>query len=263
MGSNKIFSQLDLKNGFNQIRLTEETKQYTSFTLLGNQYEYNRIPFGMKPGPKILQRQISRILKDIPNIFVYIDDIVVYSQNEEEHTKILKIVLERLFEKKVKINFEKSNFFKPELDVLGYKINSEGIYPKTKSLDTQILNRPVRTKKDLQRLIVTLNWYRKFIPGLSTRIYEVTNLLKNNIGRIQITPEMREELKRIEGEIRGNVKLSFPDYTKKITLECDASDFGLGSVLRQDDKVLGYFSKKLHGSELIYSIVEKEYLAML
>lgn len=81
--------------------------------------------------------------------------------------------------------------------------------------------------------------------------------------KIAINEKKKGELECIETETRSKVRLSFPDYTKKIILETDASDIGLGSVLRQEDRVLGYFSKKLHGAEIIYSIVEKEYLAIL
>lgn len=74
---------------------------------------------------------------------------------------------------------------------------------------------------------------------------------------------MKEEIKELRQTIASNAKFEFPDYSKKFKLECDASQDGMGSVLLQEDKIIGYFSKKLHGSELNYSIVEKEYLSIV
>lgn len=93
MGENNYFSQIDLKNGFNQILLDEEIKKYTLFFLLGKQYQYLRTPFGMKPGPKVFQRNITKILDGIENIFLYIDDIIIFSKTEDEHSEILLKVL--------------------------------------------------------------------------------------------------------------------------------------------------------------------------
>ncbi|MGL5900688.1 MAG: RNase H-like domain-containing protein, partial [Lactobacillaceae bacterium] len=208
-------------------------------------------------------RYISEILDGIPNCFVYIDDIIVYSKTKKEHTETLIKVLKRLLAKTVKINFDKSNFFKNEIDVLGYKINNEGIFPNTRCLNNKIFDKKINSKRDVQKILGIINWYRKFIPNLSTRIAEISNLLKDDNKSKQITQKMRTTIHEIIDEICKGVKLAFPDYTKKFTLECDASDVGIGSVLKQEDKIIGYFSKKLKHSELNYSIVEKEYLAML
>ncbi|KAF9746894.1 Retrovirus-related Pol polyprotein from transposon opus, partial [Nosema granulosis] len=206
MGENTYFSQLDLQNGFNQIRISDESRKYTSFMLLGRQYQYKRIPFGIKPGPKIFQRYITNILHDVPNCFVYIDDIVIYSKTKDEHAKYLTLVLETLLENNVRINFEKSNFFTEELIVLGYKVNSTGIYPLTNPLENEIFEREIRTRKDVQRPIGTLNWYRKFVPKLSSRIHEITNLLRKNETPIKFSEGMKKMVADIKTEIIQNAK---------------------------------------------------------
>lgn len=256
IGSKEYFSQIDLSNGFNQIRIEEESKELTSFFLLGQQWQYKRVPFGIKTGPKIFQRYISNLLGDI-------DDITFYSKTIEDHRKTLFLVLKRLYENRVKINFEKTKLFCKEINVLGYKINKEGIFPKTEYLHNKIFSKEIQTKRELQQLVGVLNWYRKFIPDMSRKLHKITDMLKNKHGKIMLDNEMKRQIIEMRKFIRENHKLSFPDYTRKFTLHCDASDIGLGSVLTQEGNIIGYYSKKFSGSELNYTIVEKEYLAIV
>lgn len=232
--------------------------------LLGLQYQYKRLPFGIKPGPKTFQRYISEILKGITNCFVYIDDIVIYTKTIEEHKRILDIVLKRLLEHEVKINFEKSKIGMKEVEVLGYRVNNKEIFPIFTDKTSKLLNRNIKTRKEVQRLVGLLNWYRKFIPNLSERICEITNLLKGRKDdkKITVTRQIKDEINKLSKIIANESKLDFPDFSKKFTLECDAPDMGIGSVLRQEDKIIGYYFKKLQGPELNYSIVEKEYLSI-
>ncbi|MGL5899968.1 MAG: reverse transcriptase domain-containing protein, partial [Lactobacillaceae bacterium] len=265
MGKNKYFSQLDLQNGFNQIKISKEFRKYTAFMLFGQQYQYRRLPFGLKPGPKIFQRHVSEILRDIENCFVYIDDIVIFTKTKEDHLRILEKVLKRLLRFEVKINFDKSKICVKQIHVLGYTVNEEGIHPIVTDKTREMLGRKIKTKRDVQRLVGLLNWYRKFIPSLSEKICNVTNLLqgKEPYKKIIITKQMKDTIENLAKMISSKIKLDFPDYTKKFRLECDASDKGIGCVLMQENKIIGYYSKKLHGAELNYTIVEKEYLSIL
>lgn len=263
IGSNKVFSQIDLTNGFNQIPIHEDSRQYTAFVLLGNHYQYKRIPFGIKPGPKMFQRYISSILEEFEDVFVYIDDIVLYSKSEEEHINLLDRVLTKLYEHQMQINFEKSKFFAHEIEILGYRVNEQGIYPRKIYLENNIFKKDCKTRKDIQSLLGVLNWYRKFVPDMSRRIYKVTEMLKTDNKDFKITEEMKKEIENIKEHIATKAKLDFPNYKEKFTLQCDASELGIGAVLIQETRIIGYFSKKFHGSELNYTIVEKEYLAIL
>lgn len=259
MGTNNFFSQLDLQNGFDQIKINKEARKLTAFMLFGQQYQYKRLPFGLKLGPKTFQRYISEILCDIPNCFVYIDDIIIYTKTKEEHRNVLERVLRKLLEYEVRINFDKSKIGVNEVIVLGYKVNAEGIFPIFTDKTGKLLRREIKTKRDVQRLIGLLNWYRKFIPNLSQRINTLTDLLKKgvNIKRSIVATQMRATIEDIEKTLTNNAKISFPDYSKKFTLQCDASDIGIGSVLTQENKIIGHYSKKLQGGKLNYSIVER------
>lgn len=174
-----------------------------------------------------------------------IDDIVIFSKTKDERANLLQEVLEKLLKKEVRINFDKSKFFKKELKVLGYKVNSQGIFPNTKSLANEIFKKEIKTRKGTQKLIGVINWYRKFIPNLSTKIAEISNLLKGKENKALLTPKKEKVIYKVKEEILNGAKLCFPNYKKKFLLECDASDIGLGSILRQEDKIIGYYSKKI------------------
>lgn len=134
LSGNKYYSKIDLKNGFNQIEITPESRLITGFHILWRHFQYKRIPFGLKSGPKLFQKIISKILEDIKNVFVYIDDIIIYGSQKEEHDKYLMEVLKRLYKYNVRINFEKSCFLQEEIEVLGCVVNVNGIMANIKNM---------------------------------------------------------------------------------------------------------------------------------
>lgn len=257
------YCQIDLKNGFNQLELTDKSKRLTGFSILGRHYQYKRVPFGMKSGPKIFQLVVSKMLEELDNCFVYIDDIVVYGNTIEEHDEALERVLKKLYENEVRINFAKSTFKQEEIEVLGCIINKDGIKACLKNLDVEkILVRPT-SLKGVQKILGLINWYRNFVPNLSTLIVNITDLLKNpSKRRIEWSEIHDDELRKLIEEIEKNVVLKCPDFSKKFFLETDASDDGLGGVLTQEHGIIGFYSKKFSGAEINYTIVEKELYAI-
>ncbi|KAF9760669.1 Transposon Tf2-6 polyprotein [Nosema granulosis] len=263
IGTNKIFSKIDLKNGFNQLELDKESRDITSFTMLGQQYRYKRVPFGIKSGPKLFQRTINIILSGIENCSVYIDDIIIYGKDETEHNETLLKVLDRLGKYNVKINFDKSKFLTRKIEILGNVIENGTIKIDTESID-KLLNSNFKkeSKKDIQKIIGTITWYRNFIPDVSRKILSLTRLLRNDTME-KWGEEQERALNNIKEEIKTKAQLSLPDFNKKFRLQCDASEEGMGAVLFQDHGVISYYSKKFNSIEKNYTIVEKEMFAML
>ena len=145
-----------------------------------------------------------------------IDDIVIFSKTKDERANMLQEVLEKLLKKEVRINFDKSKFFMKEL---GYKVNSQGIFLNTKSLANEIFKKEIKTRKGTQKLIGVINWYRKFIPNLSTKIAEISNLLKGKENKALLTPKKEKVIYKVKEEILNGAKLCFPNYKKKFLLE--------------------------------------------
>ncbi|KAF9762255.1 Retrovirus-related Pol polyprotein from transposon opus [Nosema granulosis] len=129
-------------------------------------YKYLRVPFGIRSGPKIFQKTISKTLEGIDNCFVYIDDIIIFSKTLEEHNEVILKVSERLRTFKVKVNFDKSSFYNKEIKSLGYFVSNEGIEADKKYLQNIVLDSVPKTKRQLQKIIGIINWYRRFLKIL-------------------------------------------------------------------------------------------------
>ncbi|KAG0440353.1 Retrovirus-related Pol polyprotein from transposon 17.6 [Dictyocoela muelleri] len=121
------------------------------------------------------------ILDGIKNCIVYIDDIVIYAKTTAEHNDIVFKVLERLKDYNVKINFDKRKFLVEELEILGNIIMNGIIKVDTENIEKLInLGGQVKTKRDIQKIIGIITWYRNFIPNVSRKISKLTQLLKKN-----------------------------------------------------------------------------------
>jgi len=117
-----IFSQIDLDSGFNQIAIREDDIYKTAFITELGHFEYCKMPFGLKNAPKSFQRTMEEILRGVPNISIFVDDILVASKALQDHVVDVERVILRLYEHGAKINYEKSTFCKDEISFLGCRI---------------------------------------------------------------------------------------------------------------------------------------------
>lgn len=138
MEGNRYFTTLDLKNGFHQINMSEESIQYTAFVVPMGQYEYTKMPFGLKVGPGVFQRFMNWVLEEFireGSVITYMDDITLVSKTIPEHLLLLKRVLRRLAEFRLEIKPSKCKFCYSEIDILGFTVNSQGIRPNDRHLE--------------------------------------------------------------------------------------------------------------------------------
>ncbi len=143
----EIFSQIDLDRGFYQIEINEEDRYKTGFVLPFGHFEYCRLPFGMANSPGTFQRAIDGIIGELEYCKIFVDDILIYSKNCNEHVRHVKNVMERLYKNGCKVNFEKSHFGESSVEYLGMRINKEGIFARHEKLE-KIENLIPNTKKD-------------------------------------------------------------------------------------------------------------------
>lgn len=128
LGKAKFFSTLDLKSGYHQIILAERDREKTAFAVNGGRYEFRRLPFGLKNAASIFQRTIDDILREQIGKFcyVYVDDVIIFSENEEMHVKHVDWVLKSLLEANMRVSVEKSRSFKKSVNFLGFIVTSNG-----------------------------------------------------------------------------------------------------------------------------------------
>ncbi|KAG0437707.1 Retrovirus-related Pol polyprotein from transposon 17.6 [Dictyocoela muelleri] len=200
--------------------------------------QFTKMPQGYKNSPAIFQRGMGLILDGMigKSCLSYIDDILVFGRDIEEHDKNLNLVKEHLSRYNLIINEEKSIYRVKEVEFLGYKISENKIAPLTKrSEDITNYSRP-NTKKQLMRFLGLLNYDRLFIKNLSEKSKPLYELLKNDGNKLKwskISEDLFQEIKKVYSEKLENI---MPDMNKKFVLETDASVIGLGAVLKQDEK---------------------------
>ena len=121
----ELFYSLDLTKGFHQIEIYEKDRVKTAFSVLGEKYQYKRMPFGMKNAPIAFQKVMTRIFENTPYVKIYIDDILIHSRTKEEHLCHLKSVLDKLEENNIMLNLEKCVFGHPRIGFLGKEIDKD------------------------------------------------------------------------------------------------------------------------------------------
>ncbi|ORD96477.1 POL2 [Hepatospora eriocheir] len=171
LGVSNYFSTLDLEAGYHQIPMDEQSKHMTAFTTVTGKYHYKKMPFGLRNAPSHFQNIMYVVLqKFIPNkCIAYMDDIIVFSKGKEEHYNILKEILNQLAEYGLKINLDKCQFIKKEIEFLGFKIMEKKLFPaESKNEKLQNILKS-KNKKELRSALGFLSYYRQFIRNFASK----------------------------------------------------------------------------------------------
>ncbi|KAH8144329.1 uncharacterized protein LAJ45_11691 [Morchella importuna] len=169
----KIFTKIDLKNGFNLIRIAEG-----AFRTRYGVYQYNVMPFGLCNAPSAFQAMINDVLKELldEGVVVYIDDILIYSETEEEHERLVEKILQKLREAKLCASISKTSFYIREVEYLGCHISEKGVSMSEDKVEA-VQEWPVpRNIKGVQGFLGFANFYRRFIEGFSKVCKPLTDL---------------------------------------------------------------------------------------
>ena len=204
---------------------------------------------------------IRKILETDIAAETFLDDIVIHSKEPMQHLLDLKRVIGKLQSVGLSLNFEKCKFAQSKITYLGKVVSKEGIRVD-KSRIEKFVYKTSKTRKDVQRLVGLINWFRLFIYKLSHKLHSITECLKMKKG-LNWTQEQEEQVALLFEEIRKDTLLHFPIQGEKFVLQTDASEYALGSVLYQMGKVIGFFSRKLTDTEYHYTIQEKEALSVV
>ena len=284
LSAKKVYSVFDLKDGFYQVDLCEESRPLTAIRTCIGLFQYRRLPQGLKNSPATFQRIVNNILGDLKgqNVWCYMDDASVGSMSPEQHLEDLKIVLKRLREAGAKLKFSKCVWGTDEATVLGHKVTPQGILPSDEHVRAiRQLNEPTNGT-ELLRFLGLMNFFGSFIQDFAHRskpLYEVLEGSGFNKKKPKRKPVKIHDFDKKWGEAQKSAwkdlkdDLSNPQFlaspkdgaSKKVM--SDASDYGLGAVLLQEEencwRPIGFASKKLKGAEVNYTTTEKECLAVV
>lgn len=268
LGKAQYFTTLDLANGFYQIQMNESDIPKTAFSTDLGHYEYLRMPFGLKNAPATFQRVMNNILRGLQNetCFVYLDDVIIFSTSLQEHLLKLKKVFTRLREYKFKIQLDKSEFLRKEVQYLGHIVGKDGVKPNPEKI-VAVKNFPIpKTTKEIKSFLGLVGYYRRFIKDFAKITKPMTQCLRKGVKIIH-SPEFLNAFGHCKNLLINAPILQYPDFSKPFLLTTDASNYALGAVLSQGtlptDKPIAYASRTLNESETRYSTIEKELLAVV
>lgn len=256
-----IFSTLDATSGFYQIPLDDESSKLCTFGTPYGRYKFLRLPYGIKCAPEIFQERFKSIFDKIEGSDIYIDDLIIWGRNKQEHDLRLKKVLDTARENNVKFNLNKCKFGQKEIKYMGHIINNKGISPDNSKIKA-ISEMPCpKNKQDIQRLLGMLTYVSRFIKNFSDKTEPLRSLLKKENEFIW-DEDKEKAFVDLKETLTTNPVLQFFDINKQSVISVDSSKSGVGACLLQNNLPCAYASKALTDTQTRYAQIEKELYAV-
>lgn len=266
LSGGKKFSKLDLAHAYQQIPLDDASKKLVAINTHKGLFQYNRLPFGVSAAPSIFQRTMETLLRGLPGVCLFLDDILVSGENDQQHLTNLSAVLQKLASAGMKLKPDKCFFMLQEVEYLGHKISAKGLEPIPEKVRAIVEAPAPRNVSQLKSFLGMLNYYAKFLPNLSTCLAPLYSLLqkKNHWSWGEKQRKAFEEAKTL---LTSSSVLTHYDPSKPLILACDASPYGLGAVLShkvgEDELPIAFASRSLAPAEKNYAQIDKEALAIV
>ena len=258
----KVFTIIDTKQGYWNIKLDEQSSYYTTFNSPFGRYRFLRCPFGLKMSQDIFQRKMDQVYEGLPGVIGIADDILVYGPDEETHDENLRWAMQRTSKAGNKLNLDKCQVKMNRVKFFGLICEEGGVRPDPEKVEAfQKLDHPTN-EEQLHRFQGLATYLGPFIPILSQKTDDLRKLIKKN-AIFEWLPAHQKAFEAIKDTITGETKLAYFDTTKDVTLQVDASQKGLGAVLLQEGKPIAFASKALTGAESRYANIERELLAVV
>jgi hypothetical protein len=259
----KVFSKIDLRSGYHQIKIRASDIPNTAFSTRYGLYEYLVMSFELTNAPAYFMYLMNSVFMPELDKFVvvFIDDILVYSKNEDEHTEHLHIVLQRLRDHRLYAKLSKCDFWLREIKFLGHTISQDGISVDPEKVQEAMDWKPPTTVWQIRSFLGLAGYYRRFIPDFSRIAKPMTKLLKKGV-KYEWSQKCEDAL-TLRQHLTTAPMLAQPDNTKSFDVYCDASGTGLGYVLMQDNRVIACASRALRPHEQNYPTHDLELAAVV
>ena len=264
----KVFTVLDVRSGFWHVVLDEPSSFLTTFHTPFGRYRWNRMPFGICSAPEVFQCRMHEVIEGLAGVEVIADDFVVVGRGDttqgaiEDHDKNLTALLQRCEERGLKLNPDKIKLRMQKVPFIGHVATDKGLYVDPHKVQAITEMPPPTDVAAVQRLLGLAQYLSKFLPHLSDMTKPVRDLTLQDTAWVWDHPQ-QEALEALKKAASSTSVLRYYNLKEKVTLQCDASQSGLGAVLMQNGQPVGYASRALTLTESRYAQIEKELLAIV
>lgn len=267
----RIYSSIDLKNGFFHVDVDEESQKYTAFVTYDGQFKFLKAPFGLCNSPPVFQHFINFIFRPLVikgYVLIYLDDVIVLAENVEEAVTRLRYVLQLASEYGLELTKKKCKFMKSRIEFLGQVIEAGKVYPSPEKVQA-VLNYPEpKSVKDVQSFLGLTGYFRKFMQSYSLVAKPLSDLLRKDVD-FQFENKERDAFNDLKRILTNDPVLKIFDSKHETELHTDASQDGFGAILLQrspeDDQLhpTHFSSRKTSPAERNYKSYELEVLAIV
>ncbi|GJZ44753.1 putative reverse transcriptase domain-containing protein, partial [Tanacetum coccineum] len=254
-----VYSKIDLRSGYHQLRVCDEDIPKTAFRTRYSHYEFQVMPFGLSNAPAVFMDLMNRVCRPYLDKFVivFIDDILIYSKTKEEHDAHLRLILELLKKEELYAKFSKCDFWLSKVQFLGHVIDSEGIHVDPAKIESIKDWESPKTPTEIRQFLGLAGYYRRFIEGFSKIAKPMTKLTQKSV-KFDWGEKEETAFQTLKQKLCSAPILALPEGSENFVVYCDASHKGLGAVLMQKEKVIAYASRQLKIHEKNYTTHDLE-----
>lgn len=262
-----FISKIDLRAAYHQCPLRKQDRHKTAFVTRNRHLQWKVVPMGLRNAPAYFQHLMNELLRGIPGVVVFLDDIGIFTKTVDEHFKAIEQVFSRLHSVGLRVSEEKCQFFMSSLTFLGVVVSRDGLSPDPAKLSGISKIGSPSSKKDLRSFLGLCLWFSEHVCNLAQWTGPLSDLLADDIEWRWTFAEQRlfETVKQVV--VNRALTLSFPDFKHQFVLQTDGSSRGIGAMLYQQvhgkTKVISCISRKLKPAERNYSAAELEVLAVV
>ena len=260
----RVYSRIDLRIGYQQLRVREKDIHKTAFKTCYRYFEFTVMPFGLMNVPAAFMDLMHRVFQPYLDQFVvvFVDDILIYSQSEWEHEYHLRIVLQLLRDHQLYAKFSKCEFWLIEVRFLGHVVSTSSVSVDPEKVEAVMSWERPKSVFEIRSFLGLAGYYMRFIEDFSRITAPMTRLTRKEV-KFDWDDRCEEAFQELKRRLTSAPILILPDRGQGYTVNCDASRVGLGYVLMQSGRVVAYGSRQLKNHEQNYPTHDMELAAIV
>ena len=264
----KVFTVLDVRKGFWHVELEEDSSFLTTFNTPFGRYRWKRMPFGICSAPEVFQRRIHQLIEGLQGVEVVVDDFVVVGFGDaledavRDHDHNLEAFLQRCAARGIRLNSNKVQLRRQEVPFIGHVATDKGLRADPTKVDAITRMPPPTDVAGVQRLLGMAQYLAKFLPHLADVTKPLRELTHKDVEWVWDKPQ-EDAFQKLQKAITNTPVLKYYNLEEEATIQCDASQSGLGAALMQNGQPVAYASRAMTEAETRYAQIEKELLAIV